>query len=251
MLPLSDSQPARRFPAVTVAMIVANVAVWVLYELPDLNGAVAHGAFYACEVNGTCQAPLPWVFSWFTAMFMHASWGHLLGNMLFLAIFGNNVEDAFGRLRYLGLYLVGGFAATGLQTAITLLVGSAADAAVPMLGASGAVSTVLGAYLVLYPHARIRTLLGIFIVRIPAWIYLGGWFLYQFIEARYALAAPAGEESGVAFFAHVGGFAFGWVVARRLLDTRAARTEPADPAVGARPASPWRHPAGSRHGRRG
>jgi membrane associated rhomboid family serine protease len=170
MLPLSDGLPARRFPAVTVTLIAANVAVWVLYALPDLDGAVAHAAFYPCDLHGTCQAPLPWALSWFTAMFMHASWGHLLGNMLFLAIFGNNVEDAFGRFRYSVLYLAGGCAATALQTAITLLVGPAADAWVPMLGASGAVSTVLGAYLVLYPHARIKTLVGIFIVRIPAWI---------------------------------------------------------------------------------
>ena len=114
MLPLSDGLPARRFPVVTVALIAANLAVWVFYELPDLGGAVAHSSFYPCDVENTCRASLPWVLSWFTALFMHASWDHLLGNMLFLAIFGKNVEDAFGRRRYLAFYVAGGFAATAL-----------------------------------------------------------------------------------------------------------------------------------------
>jgi hypothetical protein len=225
MLPLSDGLPARRFPVVTVALIAANLAVWILYELPDLEGAVAHASFYPCDVENTCHADQPWAISWLTAMFMHASWDHLLGNMLFLAIFGKNVEDAFGRLRYLAFYVAGGFAATALQTAMTLLVGSDLDARVPLLGASGAISAVLGASLVLYPHARIKTLVLVFFVRIPAWVYLGGWFLYQVIEARYALTTPAAEGSGVAFFAHIGGFVFGWIVARALLDTRRIRPQ--------------------------
>lgn len=217
MLPLSDGLPARRFPVVNVALIAANLAVWVLYELPDLGGAVAQASFYPCDVDNTCQAPQPWAVSWLTAMFMHASWDHLLGNMLFLVIFGKNVEDAFGRLRYLAFYLAGGFAATALQTVMTLGFGSGADARIPMLGASGAISAVLGAFLVLYPHARIKTLVLVFILQIPAWVYLGGWFLYQLLEAHSALVTPSAEESGVAFFAHIGGFVFGWLVARALL----------------------------------
>ena len=225
MLPLSDGLPARRFPVVTVALIAANVAVWVLYELPDLGGALAQSSFYPCDVENTCRAPLPWAISWFTAMFMHASWDHLLGNMLFLAIFGKNVEDAFGRVRYLAFYDAGGFAATALQTAMTLFFSSDADARIPMLGASGAISAVLGAFLALYPQARIKTLVLVFFVRIPAWAYLGGWFLYQLHEAHAALVTPSSQGSGVAFFAHVGGFVFGWVVTRALLDAGRIRPQ--------------------------
>jgi hypothetical protein len=225
MLPLSDGLPARRFPVVTIALIVANLAVWILYQLPDLEGAIAQASFYPCDVDNSCEAPQPWAISWLTAMFMHASWDHLLGNLLFLAIFGKNVENAFGRPRYLGFYVAGGFAATVLQTAMTLGFSPDADARIPMLGASGAISAVLGAFLALYPHTRIKTLVLVFFVRIPAWVYLGGWFLYQVIEARYALTTPAAEGSGVAFFAHIGGFVFGWIVARALLDARRIRTE--------------------------
>ena len=114
-------------------------------------------------------------------MFMHGSWDHILGNMLFLAIFGKNVEDAFGHLRYLAFYIAGGFAATMAQAAFTLLFGTDAAARVPNLGASGAIAAVLGAFIVLYPTARIRTLVLIFFVKIPAWVYLGGWFLYQLV----------------------------------------------------------------------
>src|SRR6187200_3564533 len=121
MIPLSDGIRARRFPIVNVTIIVANFLVWIFYELPQLDSSVAHAAFYPCTVNGSCHGPEPWPVSWFTAMFMHGSWSHLLGNMLFLAIFGKNVEDAFGRLRYLAFYLVGGLAATMAQTAVTLL----------------------------------------------------------------------------------------------------------------------------------
>jgi membrane associated rhomboid family serine protease len=103
------------------------------------------------HVDNACQGPEPWGLSWITAMFLHGGWDHILGNMLFLAIFGKNVEDAFGSLGYLLFYLAGGFAATGLQTVMTLLFGSAADAQTPNLGASGAIAAVLGAYFVLYP----------------------------------------------------------------------------------------------------
>ena len=218
MLPLSDGLRARRFPVVNVALIAANIAVWVLYELPDLDRAVSQASFYPCDVENTCEAPLPWVVSWITAMFMHGSWDHLLGNLLFLAIFGKNVEDAFGHLRYLGFYMAGGFAATALQAAMTLSVASDTDAQVPMLGASGAISAVLGAFLVLYPHARIKTLVLVFFVQIPAWAYLGGWFLYQLHSAHESLFVASADGSGVAFFAHVGGFVFGWVVVRALRD---------------------------------
>jgi membrane associated rhomboid family serine protease len=223
MLPLSDGMPARRFPVVTVALIVANLAVWVLYELPDVEGAVAHASFYACDLDNTCNSPLPWPVSWLTAMFMHADWSHLLGNMLFLAIFGKSVEDAFGRLRFLAFYVAGGLAATALQTATTLLFESDAEAGIPMLGASGAISAVLGAFLALYPHARIKTLALVFVVHIPAWLYLGGWFLLQLREAHNAIVDPSAGGSGIALFAHIGGFVFGWIVAQALLDRERRR----------------------------
>jgi len=217
MLPLSDGLPARRFPVVNVLLIAANFAVWILYELPHLNAAVYHASFYACAVDGACRAPEPWGLSWITAMFMHGSWDHILGNMLFLAIFGKNVENALGSLRYLAFYFAGGFAAMMTQTAMTLLFGTAADAQVPNLGASGAIAAVLGAYFLLYPGSRVRTwIFPIFFVNIPAWIFLGLWFLYQLIEANFGLFSTSANAGGVAFFAHVGGFIFGVVTIRLL-----------------------------------
>jgi membrane associated rhomboid family serine protease len=209
MLPLSDGLHPRRFPIVNVALIVANFAVWIFYELPHLNSAIYHASFYPCAVDNACHSPEPWGVSWLTAMFMHGSWDHILGNMLFLAIFGKNVEDAFGRVRYLVFYIAGGFVAMMTQTAVTLLFGAAAAARMPNLGASGAIAAVLGAFIVLYPTARIRTLIGIFFVQIPAWIYLGGWFVYQLVEGNFGIASASANGGGVAFFAHVGGFVFG------------------------------------------
>jgi len=212
MLPLSDGLHPRRFPIVNVSLIVANFAVWLFYELPHLNSSIYHSSFYACSVGNTCHSPEPWGVSWFTSMFMHGSWDHILGNMLFLAIFGKNVEDAFGHARYLAFYIAGGFVATMTQTAVTLLFGTASAARVPNLGASGAIAAVLGAFIVLYPTARIRSLVLVFIVPIPAWVYLGGWFLYQLVEGHAGLTSSAANGGGVAFFAHTGGFAFGALV---------------------------------------
>jgi len=140
-----------RFPVVNIVLIVANFAVFILYELPNMNSAVYHASFYPCTVDNACRGPEPWGVSWITAMFLHGGWDHILGNMLFLAIFGKNVEDAFGPLLYLGFYFAGGFAAMMLQTAMTLLFGTAAEARVPELGASGAIAAVLGAYLPALP----------------------------------------------------------------------------------------------------
>ena len=217
MLPLGDGLHPRRFPLVNIMLIAANFAVWLFYELPHLNSAVYHASFYPCAVDNACHAPEPWGVSWFTAMFMHGSWDHILGNMLFLAIFGKNDEDAFGRIGYLAFYIAGGFVATLTQTAATLLFGTAAAARVPNLGASGAIAAVLGAFIVLYPTARIRTLLGIFFVQIPAWVYLGGWFVYQLVEGNFGIASASANGGGVAFFAHVGGFVFGAAVTAFLL----------------------------------
>ena len=217
MLPLSDGIPARRFPIVNVAIIVANFAVWIFYELPHLQKAVFHASFYPCTVNNTCHGPESWGVSWITAMFLHGSWDHILGNMLFLAVFGKNVEDAFGSLRYLLFYFAGGLAATLTQTAMTLLFGTTAESRVPNLGASGAIAAVLGAYFILYPHSTVRGLIVIFPAQLPAMFFLGAWFLYQLIEANFGLFGASANGGGVAFFAHVGGFVFGVVAARILL----------------------------------
>jgi membrane associated rhomboid family serine protease len=217
VLPLSDGIRARTFPIVNVAIIVANFCVWIFYELPHLNSAVYHASFYPCTVDNACRGPEPWELSWFTAMFMHGSWDHILGNMLFLAVFGKNVNASLGHLRYLVLYIAGGFAAFMTQTAMTLLFASAAAARVPNLGASGAIAAVMGAYIVLYPDARILTLVLVFPVKIPAWVFLGVWFLYQFVEGNFGLFSANANGGGVAFFAHVGGFIFGVIVARWLV----------------------------------
>jgi membrane associated rhomboid family serine protease len=227
MLPLSDGLPARRFPIFNVSIIVANFAVWLFYELPDLRSAVFHASFYPCTVTHACSGPEPWGVSWITSMFLHGSWDHILGNMLFLAVFGKNVEDAFGRLRYLAFYFAGGFAATMTQTLMTLAFGTAAEGRVPNLGASGAIAAVLGAYFILYPNSTVRGLVVIFPVRLSAWFFLGFWFLYQLFEANFGLFGATANGGGVAFFAHVGGFVFGVLVALALANAGRVAPQPA------------------------
>jgi len=240
MIPLSDGIPARRFPVVNVALIVVNFAVFLIYELPDRDAAISQASFYPCDVTSACHLGIPWGVSWITAMFMHGNWHHILGNMVFLAVFGKNVEGAFGRLGYLALYLGGGLAATVLQTAMTLHFGTAADAQSANLGASGAIAAVLGAYIVLYPESRILALAGWIPVRVPTWIYLGIWFLFQLFEGRFALVHPDNSgDSHVAFFAHVGGFVCGVLVATILtlsgrivsVSTTAEAAEKTDPTI--------------------
>jgi rhomboid family protein len=233
VLPLSDGLRTRNFPIVNVSLIIANFAVWLFYELPHLNSAVFHASFYPCTVDHACRGPEPWGVSWITAMFLHGSWDHILGNMLFLAVFGKNVEDAFGRLRYLAFYFAGGFVAMMAQTLITLLFGTAAEARVPNLGASGAIAAVLGAYFVLYPNSNVFGLIVIFPVRISAYFFLGFWFLYQLFEANFGLFAATANGGGVAFFAHVGGFLFGIVVAFALLNAGRVQPQDDDAVVGA------------------
>jgi hypothetical protein len=235
MIPFSDGIPARRFPVVNVTLIVANFAVFLFYELPNQDAAINQAAFYPCDVTNACHLGIPWGVSWITSMFMHVGWAHILGNMLFLVIFGKNVEDAFGRLGYLAFYLGGGLAATMTQTAVTLLLGTAADAHAANLGASGAIAAVLGGYIVLYPKSRILTLLGWIPLRIPAWFFLGFWFALQLFQGNFALVHPDRTGgSGVAFFAHVGGFVFGVVVVLVITGARPNYLRPDDPAQGRR-----------------
>jgi len=233
MLPLSDGIPARRFPIVNVSLIVACFAVWIFYELPHLNSSIFHASFYPCTVNNSCHGPESWGVSWITAMFLHGSWDHILGNMLFLAIFGKNVEDAFGSLRYLVFYFAGGFIAMLTQTAMTLWFGTAQDARVPNLGASGAIAAVLGAYFLLYPNSRVLTLVLWFPIRIPAYVFLGFWFLYQLVEANFGLFAAKANGGGVAFFAHVGGFIFGLIVTGALTSAGHVHPQDSDSLLGA------------------
>jgi membrane associated rhomboid family serine protease len=245
VIPLKDNVPSDRFPFVTLGLIVVNVVVYLLavshggsfFGGPDLQEEVKYGAIpfalthpsdhcgliqtisgaaIACR-HGSVPNTLPAWQTIFTAMFMHASFLHIAGNMLFLGIFGNNVEDAMGRVKYLLFYLAGGVAALALQVAIS------PDAIVPTLGASGAIASVLGGYIVLYPRARVLSLVIIIffitVVELPAWALLGFWFVLQAVFGATSLVTPAGGGGGVAYFAHVGGFIFG-LLAVRLLATR-------------------------------
>ena len=220
MLPLRDNVPTRSFPIVTIALIVANVLVWVLYQLPDPQGSVNELGYHPCEVDDSCRTVgQDWPLTALTSMFMHGSWLHLLGNMLFLWIFGNNIEDALGKLRYLLFYLVGGLAATAVQTFVTLAYASNADAAIPNIGASGAVSAVLGAYLLLLPRAKVLTIIFFILREVPAVLFLGIWFAFQLLDGSASITSPQ-QGGGVAFFAHIGGFVFGFLVVKLVQQRR-------------------------------
>jgi membrane associated rhomboid family serine protease len=235
VIPIKDNVPTRTFPIVTVGLIAANIAVWIWeFTGTPVEHDVLHYGFYPCTLDGPCVAPptlvhhLPWFESVFTAMFMHGSWLHIGGNMLFLWIFGNNVEDAMGKIPFLLWYLAGGIAATALQTFATLQFGNVQDASVPNIGASGAIAAVLGAYFVLLPRAHVLTVIFLgfffFLWEIPAVVFLGIWILLQALEGGLGLLAPQ-SSGGVAFFAHIGGFAFGLATVRLF-----ARRRPLQPS---------------------
>jgi membrane associated rhomboid family serine protease len=219
VLPLKDNVPTRHFPIATVALIAANFLVWILYQDagsgPEFEPTIVESSFFPCEVEGSCRnMGYGWPVNALTSMFMHASWGHILGNMLFLWIFGNNVEDTLGRVRFLVFYLLGGFAATALQGFVTLEFGTPGDGQIPNLGASGAISAVLGAYFLLVPRAKVLTFIApFFIFPIPAVIFLGVYFVYQLLIGGYSFLHPE-AGGGVAYFAHLGGIAFGILAAR-------------------------------------
>ena len=213
MFPLKDDLPTRSTPVITVGLIVLNALVFVyqvVLEAGDLGeGAGAAKAFVMefglipCSLTGACakvsDLPSP-ALTIFTSMFLHGSLFHIAGNMLYLWIFGNNVEDTLGHGRFTVFYLASGIAAAASQT----LVGP--DSRVPMIGASGAVSGVLGAYFVLFPQASVLTLVifGFFwrLVRIPALVVLGFWMVVQILNGLWSF----GAGGGVAWFAHIGGF---------------------------------------------
>jgi membrane associated rhomboid family serine protease len=230
VIPLRDNVPTRVFPVVTIGIIVVNALVW-LWELGGrgVDYHVFKDGYYPCSVHGPCAEVvqgepshhLSWFESTFSSMFMHGSWEHIIGNMLFLWIFGNNVEDALGRGRFLLWYLAAGIAATALQTFVTLAFGNVTDASVPNIGASGAIAGVLGAYFLLLPRARVLTLIFfgfIFFREIRAIWFLGIWIALQIWQGGVGLTHPD-QTGGVAVFAHIGGFAFGlltvYAVAKR------------------------------------
>ena len=215
MIPLRDNIPSRRFPIVNTALIALNVLIFLL-ESVVLASDPLHEFTYAW---GLVPAQF-WRFgglrSWitvFTSMFLHGGWWHLISNMLALYIFGDNVEDRVGHVLYLVFYLLSGVAAGGAHLV------AYSRSTIPTVGASGAIAGVLGAYLVLYPRARVLTLVPIFfflrLVEIPALIYLGFWFISQLFNGLFALsAADVFQSGGVAWWAHIGGFVFGLVVIR-------------------------------------
>ena len=203
MIPLRDVIPSRTTPYVTVGLIVLNAMVFV-YELTLDDALLEEFVLYF----GLIPAAFGWV-PMITSMFVHGGVLHFGGNMLFLWIFGDNVEDRMGHGRFLVFYLLCGIAAALAQTAMR------PDSVVPMVGASGAIAGVMGAYFVLYPHSRIVTLVPVFvfiqIMEVPAIVFLGIWFVLQFISGVGSIAATTGGEpmGGVAFWAHIAGFVAG------------------------------------------
>jgi membrane associated rhomboid family serine protease len=229
MIPLRDENPTRTFPVVTLALIAINVVVF-LYQISmglDLS-AIQYGLIPAELVHGADRlytgrsADLPpgvavrnldpaWL-TVLTSMFMHGSWMHIIGNMWFLWIFGNNVEDSMGKGRFIVFYLLAGVAAAALQTILNTA------SPVPMVGASGAIAGVLGAYAVIFPGSRVLCLIPLGFVwltrDLPAWIVLGFWFVIELIRGLGALGME--QAGGVAYGAHVGGFIFGLLLGRML-----------------------------------
>lgn len=215
MIPYSADDvddPTRAFPFATVGLIVVNFLVF-FYELAQgatqLNDFINAYSLVPCEYTNQCVpyagTPSPFWLTLFSSMFLHAGWDHILGNMLFLFVFGIHVERSMGAVRYLLFYLICGMGANALEILTSL------GSNVPGLGASGAISGVLAGYLLMYPASHIKTLipLGFFFwaARVPAWIFIGLWFVLQFVEGITTVSNVTG--GGVAYFAHVGGFVTG------------------------------------------
>jgi membrane associated rhomboid family serine protease len=220
MIPLKDDVPSSSFPFVTIGLIVLNVLVFLYQASIGMGSERAAEAFILefgavpCRVTGACAVPgdfPPPIATIFTSMFMHGGLFHVAGNMLYLWIFGDNVEDTLGHGRFFLFYLLAGVAAALAQIMVH------PDSRVPMVGASGAISGVLGAYLLLFPYARVLVLLifGFFfrIVRWPASIVLGFWIVVQFLNGLITVSVAAGGAAGgTAWFAHIGGFLAGMVL---------------------------------------
>jgi membrane associated rhomboid family serine protease len=210
--PLQDENPTKRFAYITLLLIIANCIIFIVHVFGSM---VIHELYRAEMVYKFGVVPFeitnavdlsPKVLggpysTLITSQFLHGSFWHLLGNMLFLWIFGNNIEDIMGHFRFIIFYILGGIAAAMLQVVLSV------DSKIPMIGASGAVSAVLGAYILKFPRARVRTLVFIFIfvtiIKLPAVTFIGIWFFFQVLNSLF------GRMSGVAWFAHIGGFLFG------------------------------------------
>ncbi len=213
LIPISDVNPTRRTPYVTIGLIATNVVLF--FRTPGLGMTTASNRYFIehapapCELVSRCSSSLPhpddlssFLIAVLFAMFLHAGWLHIIGNMLFLWVFGNNVEDHLGHVKYLLFYLVGGFAASFAHIAFNL------DSVAPTVGASGAVAAIMGAYLVLYPKARVNVIVPIFFIftltQLSALVVLAFWFISQFF-----IGAQEVGTGGIAWLAHVGGFVFG------------------------------------------
>ena len=276
MFPLRDTNPTRRTPYVTLGLIAANVLIFLFWQ-PTFgageNPELAQQTFFWChgeipyevthqtsladggaEAAPAIRADYPgvpprqlqahlarecpqksWLASLFVSMFLHGGWLHLAGNVLFLWIFGNNIEDRLGTVRFVLFYLLGGVAAAALQIVFS------PDSTIPNVGASGAIAAVLGAYIVLYPRARVTTAVFFFLItliELPAMVVLGIWFVLQLFDGVGGLGADV--NGGVAYFAHVGGFVFGAAVAALFLRDRGARRLPAPPPGAWPPDDRWR-----------
>jgi membrane associated rhomboid family serine protease len=239
LFPVKDNIPTLRFPAVTVTLIALNVIAYFFWQKGGLSLGEPDSQAFTCNLYDYAEIPYeithpgeqvavqgcdaPTAATWltvFTAMFMHGGLLHLGGNMLFLWIFGNNVEDSMGPVKFVLFYLLGGLAAAALQVAI------GPDSTIPNIGASGAIAGVLGGYLILFPRARVVTVIFIVffftIVELPALLILGFWFVQQVLFGYFDLGS-AGSNSGVAYFAHIGGFAFGLLAIKLFADERKRR----------------------------
>jgi membrane associated rhomboid family serine protease len=241
VFPLKDNIPTLRFPAVTVTLILVNVVAYFFWQKGGFTFGNPTGQHYLCNLVDYAEIPYevthpgeqvgaqgcarPDVPTWvtlFTSMFMHGGLLHLGGNMLFLWIFGNNVEDSMGPVKFIVFYLLAGLAASALQVAV------GPDAMVPSIGASGAIAGVLGGYLILFPRARVITLVIIIffvtLIEVPAVVILGFWFVQQVLFGALDLNS-SGSQGGVAYFAHIGGFVFGMLAIRLFADDRKHRAQ--------------------------
>jgi membrane associated rhomboid family serine protease len=213
MFPIRDDQPRYSTPYVTWFLIAINILIFFFqWTMGPRAGAelVNHYALIPSHLTALLAGSTKYswpaaIIPFFTSMFLHAGWDHVLGNMWFLYIFGDNVEDYLGHFSYLVFYLVSGLIAMGTQVAVY------PHSNIPTVGASGAIAGILGAYFILYPRARVLTWFIVFVLYIPAWIVLGEWFVINFLSGAVTLSgARAGQDvGGVAFWAHVGGFVSG------------------------------------------
>jgi membrane associated rhomboid family serine protease len=293
MIPLKDENPTTHLPWVTLGIIALNILAFVIWEPTFVGGEKGQErqqTFFFCNAEipwevthqttladggeaaqeaiekGFEESPADaradqeflrehcghkvWWESVFFAMFLHAGWLHIGGNMLFLWVFGNNVEDKLGPLKYFLFYLLAGIAASLAQLAI------APDSVVPNLGASGAIAGVLGAYILMFPRRRVLTLVIFFLITLvylPAWLVLGSWFVLQLFSGVGSLGSRVNAGGGVAFFAHIGGFVFGLIMAALFFPKERFGQRPAPPRpdmFGRRGFGGWRR-IGGRRRRRG